>query len=305
MNPKEGTQMTDSPVDEVIAAFLDHLENGGPEASLDHLTEDERTEATELIDLIKDARGVDFYRSRPSLDAVLAGTEFEHQLDPGVTVGLSIDAVRTDVVSSLGSASEPIADGAAQNEGIRSDAVVRFGSLRIRIQFRNDITTSVGLSQVDPQAAARPVFGRFPDTVAVVLVIGDQELSSVAIGPFDIDDFIGAPDGQVHQPRITRPILSLYDTLRRLVDELAPDLTGDNAIAGHETVELDDIIRTECATACAAVVAEGKKARTEAKKETWADFDKAAFLASLVQDAGSGELSEADLDARLTQAEAA
>jgi hypothetical protein len=71
----------DNPVDEVIAAFLDHLENGGPEPSLDHLTQDERTEASELIDLIKDARGVDFYRSRPSLDAVLAGTEFEHQLD--------------------------------------------------------------------------------------------------------------------------------------------------------------------------------------------------------------------------------
>ena len=297
--------MTDNPVDEAVAAFLDHLENGGPQPSLDHLTEDERTEVAELIDLIKDARGVDFYRSRPSLDAVLAGTEFEHRLDPQVTVGLSIDAVRTDVVSSLGSASEPIADGAAQNEGVRSDAVVRFGSLRIRIQFRDDITAPDGLSQVDPQAAARPVFGRFPDTAAVVLVIGDQELSSVAIGPFDIDDFIGAPDGQVHQARITRPILSLYDTLRRLVDELAPDLTGDNVIDDHETVELDDIIRTECAVACAAVVAEGKKARTEAKKEIWANFDMGDTLATLVQDAVSGELSEADLDARLTRVEAA
>ena len=225
--------------------------------------------------------------------------------DARVTVGLSIDAVRTDVVSSLGSTSEPIADGAAQNEGIRSDAVVRFGSLRIRIQFRDDITTPAGLSQVDPQAAARPVFGRFPDTAAVVLVIGDQELSSVAIGPFDIDDFIGAPDGQVHRPQITRPILSLYDTLRWLVDELAPDLTGNSAIDDHETVELDDIISTECANACAAVVAEGKKSRTEAKKETWTDFDEAGFLTSLVQDAGSGEVTETDLDARLTRAEAA
>jgi hypothetical protein len=297
--------MADDSVDAVIAAFLDHLENGGPEPSLDHLTADERTEATELIDLIKDARGIDFYRSRPSLDTVLAGTEFEHQLDPRATVGLSIDAVRTDVVSSLGSASEPIADGAAQNEGIQSNVVVRFGSLRIRIQFRDDITTTAGLSQVDPRTAAGPVFGRFPDTAAVVLVIGDQELSSVAIGPYDVDDFIGAPDGQVHQPRITRPVLSLYDTLRRLVDELAPDLTGDDAIDDHKTVELDDIIRTECATACAAVVAEGKKARTEAKKEAWADFDEAALLASLVKDAASGEPSEADLDARLTPAEEA
>jgi hypothetical protein len=297
--------MTDNPVDEVIAAFLDHLENGGPEPSLDHLTQDERTEASELIDLIKDARGVDFYRSRPSLDAVLAGTEFEHQLDSGVTVGLSIDAVRTDVVSSLGSASEPIGDGAAQNEGIRSDAVVRFGSLRIRLQFRDDITTPDALSQADPRAAAQTVFGRFPDTAAVVLVIGDLEFSSVAIGPFDIDDFIGAPDGQVHQPQITRPVLSLYDTLRRLVDELAPDLSVENAVEDHETVELDEIINGECAIACAAVATEGKKARTDAKKETWADFDKAAFLASLVQDAASSELSEAELDARFTEAAAA
>lgn len=297
--------MTDNPVDAVIAAFLDHLERGGPEPSLDHLTEDERTQATDLIDLIKDTRGVDFYRSRPSLDAVLAGTEFERQLDPAVTEGLSIDAVRGDVVSSLGSASEPIADGAAQNEGIRSDAVVRFGSLRIRIQFRDDVTTPAGLSQVDPRAAAGPVFGRLPDTAAVVLVIGDQQLSSVAIGPFDIDDFIGAPDGQVHRPRITRPVLSLYDTLRRLVDELAPDLTGDDSIDDHETVELDNVIRTECASACAAVVAEGTKARTDAKKETWVDFDEAALLADLVKAAASGELSEADLDARLTPAEAA
>lgn len=297
--------MTYNPVDAVIAAFLDHLESGAPEPSLDHLTEDERTEATELIDLIKDARGVDFYRSRPSLDAVLAGTEFEHQLDPALTVGLSIDVIRTDVVSSLGSASEPIGDGAAQNEGIRSDAVVRFGSLRIRIQFRDEVTTPAGLSQVDPRAAAGPVFGRLPDTAAVVLVIGDQELSSVAIGPFDIDDFIGAPDGQVHHPRITRPVLSLYDTLRMLVDELARDLTGDDVIDDHETVELDNIIRTECASACAPVVAEGKKARTEAKKETWANFDEAALLTSLVKDAASGELSEADLDARLTPPEAA
>jgi hypothetical protein len=297
--------MTDNPVDAVIAAFLDYLENGGPEPSLDHLTEDERVEATELIDLIKDARGVDFYRSRPSLDAALAGTEFENQLDAAVTVGLSIDTIRPDVVSSLGSASEPIGDGAAQDEGIRSDAVVRFGSLRIRIQFRDDVTTPLGLSKVDPRAAAGPVFGRLPDTAAVVLVIGDQELSSVAVGPFDIDDFIGAPDGQVHQPRITRPVLSLYDTLRRLVDELAPDLTGDDAIDDRETVQLDNIIRNECASARAAVVAEGNKARTEAKKETWADFDDAALLTSLVKDAASGELSEADLDARLTPAEAA
>lgn len=297
--------MKNDPVDEVIHAYLDHLEGDAPEPSLDHLAPEERVLAQDLINSLIAGRGIDPYRSRPSINALLTGTELEHLLDPPVTTGLTIDAVRTDVVSSLGLASEPVGDGAAQNEGIRSDAVVRFRSLRIRLQFRDDITTPAVLSQVDPRAAAGPVFGRFPDTAAVVLVIGDQELSSVAVGPFDIDDFIGAPDGQVHQPRIVRPVLSLYDTLRRLVEELAPDLTGHDAADDREPVELDEIIRTECVTACAAVVADGKKARTEAKKETWAGFDEAALLVSLVKDAASGELTEAVLDARLTPAEAA
>lgn len=63
------------PVDAVIAAYHDYLENGGTEPSLDHLDEDQRREAAELIDLIKDVRGVDFYRSAPSLDTLLAGTD--------------------------------------------------------------------------------------------------------------------------------------------------------------------------------------------------------------------------------------
>jgi hypothetical protein len=297
--------MTNDPVEAVIVAYLDHLEHGGSEPSLDHLAEDDRIRAEQLIGLMRDGRGIDVYRSRPSLDRLLAGTEFEDWATPPATDGLSIEAIRDDVVTSLGSLSTPIADGAAQNEGIRSDAVIRLGSLRIRVQFRDDITTPAMLSDVDPRAAAGPVFGAFPDTAAVVLVIGDEELSSVAIGPFDIEDFIGAPDGQVHQPSITRPILGLFDTLRRVVDELAPDLTGTDVMDGHEPVELATIIGAECAAACTAVATEGKKARTDAKKEIWADFDETALLAILVEDASTGELSEADLDERLTPAEAA
>jgi hypothetical protein len=297
--------MPDDSVDALIAAFLDHLEHGGPEPSFDHLTEDERAEAAEVIDLIKDARGVDFYRSRPSLDEVLAGTGLERRRAPADREGLSIDAIRVDVVSSLGSSSELIGDGTAQNEGIRSDAVVRFGSLRIRLQFRVDIASPRDLSEVDPQVAAGAVFGRFPETAAVVLVIADQGLSSVAIGPFDIDEFIGAPDGQIHQPRITRPVLSLHDTLRSLVDELAPNLAGYATAGTRESVALDDIIRSECVAACATVVNDGRNARTAAKKEIWAEFDEVGLLTRLVRDAASGELSEADLDARLTPSEAA
>lgn len=297
--------MTHDPVDEVIQAYLDYLEKGAPEPSLDHLTADQRQLAEDLINSLRAGRGINPYQSRPSFRALVAGTEFETALAPPVNVGLTVDTIRTDVVSSLGSASDPIVDGAAQNEGIRSDAVIRYGTLRIRVQFRDDIATPAGLALLDPRAAAGPVFGRFPETPAIVLVIGDEELSSVAIDPFDTEEFIGTPDGHQYPPRITRPVLPLFDALRRLIDELAPDLTVDDFDSDHPSIELAEIINAECAAACAAVINEGKKARTDAKKETWPVFDEHTLLTALTEAAAAGNLTQADLDERITSAAAA
>ena len=297
--------MSDDAVDAVIAAYVNHLEGGGPAPSLDDLTVDERREARELMDLIDDARGVDFYRSPPPLEVALADTELAHELIPTPAAGLSIDAIRNDVVDALGSLAEPIADGAAEMEGARSDAVVRFDALRIRIQFRDDLTTTTDLTRIDPRSAAGPVFGRFPETAALIVVIGDRDLSSVAIDPYDTEEFIGTPDGAVYPPRVTRPVLPLRDTLRRLVDELAPDLTVGDIDERHVPVDLDAIIQAECTTAHAAVVSEGGKARIDAKKATWHGFDQQALLFSICQAAATGDLSDAELERRIEDAAAA
>jgi hypothetical protein len=293
------------PVDDVIAAYHDYLENGGTEPSLDHLDEDQRREAAELIDLIKDVRGVDFYRSAPSLDTLLAGTDLEHKIDPPVTAGLSLDAIRVDVVSALGAASEPIVDSAAEDEGVRSNAVSRYGPLRIRFQFRDDVASAAELAHVNPREAVGAVHGRFSETAATVLVIGDQELSSVAIDPYDTEEFIGSPDGQVHPPRIKRSVLPLFDTLRRLVEELAPDLSVNDFADDHDQLDLADIIESECSDACDVIVSEGRKARTEAKKEEWPAFDHHALLVALTSDAAAHGLTEAEMSARIAAAVAA
>ncbi len=291
-------------VDQVIQEYLSYLEDGAPEPSLDHLTPEDRALAEDLIHSLNAGRGIDPYQSRPSLDALLRGTELEDALAVPTPVGLSLDAVRIEIVSSLGSASEPIVDAAAQAEGIQSDAVVRFGALRIRVQFRDDVPTLEGLSQIDPRTSAGPVFGRFPETAAVVVVIGDPEFSSVAIDPYDTEEFIGTPDGRTYPPRLTRPILPLYDTLRRLADELAPDLSVD-AGDHHQPIDLTAIIHAECSRAQAMVVSEGKKARTDAKRETWHAFDEHQLLVALCEEAAAGELTESDLDERITAAAAA
>lgn len=297
--------MNDDAMDALIAAFQDHLENGSPEPSLDHLGDDERREALELVKIMKDTRGIDFNRSLPSLDSLLSDLQIGIGEAGPSWSSLSLDAIRSHVVSALGVTAEPIADGAAENEGIRSDAVVRCGGLRIRIQLRPDLTHTSELEDVDPRVAAGPIFGRLPDTAAVVLVMDDRDFSSVAIGPFDVDDYIGTPDGETHQPRIIRPVLGLVDTLRSIVEELAPDLTGDEANTNVETVDLLGIIQTESASACAAIVAEGKKSRTEAKIDTWANFDALPVLTKILEDAAAGKLTDTDLEARLTRAEAA
>ncbi len=138
-----------------------------------------------------------------------------------------------------------------------------------------------------------------------MLVVGDPDLSSVAIGPFDTEEFIGTPDGQTYPPRVTRPVLPLVDTLRRLVDEFAPDLTIDDHETDHESADLDAIIDAACTAACAAVVTEGTKARTDAKKETWPLFDEHELLTAIVGAAANGNLTDADLEARIASAAAA
>lgn len=294
--------MTNDPVEAVIAAYLDHLEHGAPEPSLDHLGDDDRHRAIDLMDLMRDGRGIDVYRSRPSLDALLSGTEFEGWADAPDTDGLTIDAVRAEVISSLGSASSPIADGTAENEGVRSDALVRFGTLHFRIQFRDDLHSPSDLAAIDPRAAAGPIFGRFPETAVVIAVIGDDQLSSVGIDIFDTEDFIGSPDGRVYPARVSRPVLTLFDTLRLLADELAPDLTGEHNDSGRMTVDATGIIEAECAGACSAIVDEGRKSRTEAKKEEWTHFDRRALLISIAHDAATDRLDADELARRIDAA---
>lgn len=289
--------MTNERVDAVISAYLDFLDGTGSEPSLEQLTPDERALAQDFMDSLKAGRGIDPYQSRPSLNSLLAGTEFESWLTPPATEGLTIDAIRTDVMSSLGSGVGLCEDGAAITEGLRSNAVITIDGTRLRIQFRDDLSSPELLAQVNPQAAAGPVYGRFPDTASVILVIGDAEFSSVSIGPFDIDDCIGAPDGQVRAPSIYRPVLPLHDTLRACLEEVAPDLSASGAAPVPQYLGIEDVAQSEAADAVGDIVAEGKKARTAAKTETWAEMNGAEIdmVRGIVLAVSTGELDSSEL----------
>ncbi len=295
--------MTHDAVDEVIQAYLDHLEEGVPEPSLDHLNPEERELAKGLINSLNAGRGLNPYQSRPSFSTLIADTEFESMVAPPVHAGLTINAIRADVVSALGAEAEMIVDGAAAAEGIRSDVVIVCRGVRLCVQLRDDITTASALAQVDPRAAAGPIYGRFSGRTGVILVTSNTELLSVPISPYDIDEYVGAPDGQLHPPRIMRPILPLVDTLRSYIEEVAPDLSIAATEVAADTIDASGIIAIAVAEACSAVVTEGKKSRTESKKQTWATFENStALVTAITTEIWNRELSPEDLRERLDTA---
>jgi hypothetical protein len=291
--------MTNNPIDEVLQAYLDHLEKGTPEPSLDHLGPEDRQLAEDIIRSMNAGRGINPFQSRPSYTMLTAGMDAV----PPANIGLTVDTIRSDVTAMFDMA--PIADGAAEHEGIASHAVARCGAHRIRFQFRDDLTSVADLESIDPQVAVGTVFGRFPETAIVVVVIGDPDLSSVAVDVYDTEPYIGSPDGEIHPPRLSRPILPLTDTLRLLAGEFTTTTTTDGVTPQHQQVEMDDIVGEESRSACAAIRAEGGRARTDAKKEAWNDFDATAWLSELAVTASNVGVSDEDLDAQLTAQAAA
>lgn len=67
-------------VDDVLAAFSDHLEHGFPRPALDSLNPHDRRVAEDLMRLMETSRGIDPSASAPSLEALLADTEFADSL---------------------------------------------------------------------------------------------------------------------------------------------------------------------------------------------------------------------------------
>lgn len=292
--------MNIDPVDTILDAHLDYLETGGPEPSLEDLTHEDQQRARELVALLHEARGIG-RRSRPSLDALLAGTEFEAWLEEaGDAVDPDlIDAIRVEVVGTFGLAATPRPDLEGQQERLRSHAVTVVAGVRLRLQYRaaSDART---LRQEDPQRAAGAIFGRFPETAGVILVANDTHLSSVAISPFDIDHFISTPDGARHRPAIPRPTLPLIDTIKRYLEEVAPDLTAMGHLPTPMAVDQTQIIESEVAKVVQSIVTEGGNARTPAKKTVFTAFAQHSDdVTRLILNVVEGDLTPGELEGRI------
>jgi hypothetical protein len=311
---------SDDRVDAVVEAFMDHLEGLGEAPALDDLDADERARAEVLISSLEAGRGIDPYASRPSLEQLLAGTPLETALDAS-ELGAEGEGKRQRAGGRgsdpgddmLGRIRDQLTlyapfhidiwpDNAAAATGINSDFVALVSAQRLRIQIRNDVDEPSRLASLDPAAVAGPLYGAFPDTAGVIVVYPNDELSSVAIDPFDTEHCIETPAGIVAPPATHRPVMPLADTVRAYLDEIAPALdttVGLDVMRGDE-VDPAIIARDAARRAVERVVLDGRRAKINAKRVTWSGLGEPEIdaISDLVLDSIAG-LDQATLESRI------
>lgn len=294
---------SDDRVDAVVEAFIDHLEGLGEAPALDDLDVEERARAEALIGSLEAGRGIDPYASRPSLEQLLAGTPLEtaleaHDVDPRDDL---LHRIRDRLTLYAPFHVDVWPDNAAAAIGIGSDFVALVSAQRLRIQIRSDVEPS-RLASLDPAAVAGPLYGAFPDTAGVIVVHPGDELSSIAVDPFDTEPYIQTPAGTVARPVMHRPIMPLEDTVRAYLDEIAPalDTTVDLAAMRADDVDPAAVARDAARRAVEHIVQDGRRAKIDAKRATWSDIGEPEIdaIGELVLDAMTG-LDHATLESRV------
>lgn len=237
-------------VDDVLAAFSDHLEHGTPRPALDHLNPHDRRLAEDLMRLMETSRGIDPSASAPSLEALLVDTEFADALPvaaprPEAPVLQRMRDLLTDVDSR--------ADVHVDDEGF-----VSFGYLDLLARFHPLETHDPSL----PDNALRALFDAdaYVDLVALVATQTGELLTRV-VSRYDVDPTISTVATPPAPP--APPVLPLALAARAILEQSAPEW-GEFGLdrVGRDLVDVADL-ELHIATR---VVAEEAKRRYQGDK---------------------------------------
>ncbi len=237
-------------VDAILAAFSDHLDQGTPRPEVDHLESHDRQIAEDLMRLMETGRGIDPSASAPSLEALLAGTEFADALQsvsptPEAPVRHRVQDVLTDI--------DPRAEVYFDDEGF-----VSFGYLDLLARFYPLDTDDPWL----PEDALRPLFDAdsYVDLVALVATQTSELLTRV-VSRYDVDPTISTAANRPAPPAPAALPLAL--ACRAIVEQSAPEW-GEFDF-DHAALDVVDFagIETQIATR---LVAEEAKRRYQGDK---------------------------------------
>jgi hypothetical protein len=274
----------DDRVQEALEAHLDHLELGGPEPDVSHLSVEEREKLEALIGLLDQTEGVAFGRgldeSRADVSAstdsgqrVLAA--LSDALPPAARVG------RDPAMTTIEVPGMPAVEGWV---------VGTFGG-RIRVWLLEE-EGALAASDAWLGHLAR-VFRLLPDTTAVALV--EPDLSCLIVQPEDCLPRIEVPRGSLVPRRYRRPVQPVGEALSAFLLELIPHWEPLEPITERvvPTVEVEPDVRERAGRAVQDQVAAGGRARkTNPKRKALTSLGEtdAAGIADLVLEVHDGRV---------------
>ena len=205
----------DDRLQDALAAYLDHLEMGGPEPDTSHLSAAEKRELQELIDSLELTEGVAFGSGRDEMSeapvsgaATPEGERLLAELRGSLPPGVRIEADENRLVGRIGGLA--ILDRCF---------VGTFGG-RVRVWLLDATTAQAIEDAADTWADLNRVFRMFPDMSAIAIV--GKDLSCVIVEPEDTAPQIQVPSGSFVGRRYKRAIAPVTEALPDFLDELIP-----------------------------------------------------------------------------------
>jgi len=228
-------------VDEVLTAFSNHLDHGRARPTVDHLEPDERQVVEELMRLMETGRWIDPAASTPSLEALLAGTEFADALTPTPSRPVLHDV--QEVLRGVDARAEVSID----DEGF-----VCFAYLDLLARFY----PVDGDDPVTSDDTARALFDADVDVDLIAFVAArTPELLTLVVSRYDVDTTVSTAANRPYEPASSALPLAL--AARAILEYSAPEW-GEFGLV-HPTLDVVDIVDVQTEIAKQLVAEEAKR----------------------------------------------
>lgn len=288
--------MTDDRVQDALAAHLEHVELGGPEPDVSHLTDGEQGELRELIALLDSTEGLALHGEERVRPAETSATQAGGRL---------LATVRDVLPPATRISSDPAAPtiGIGGMDVVEGWIVGTFGG-RVRVWL---LGGDGALERSDQWLRdLERVFRLFPDTVGLALV--EPDLSCLLVLPEDCAPTIEVPHGSLVGRRYRRPVHPVEEALSVFLRELMPswepiaDIRPESGAQTGRVGEVAPMATERAEVAIEEQVAAGNRARkTNPKRKALTGLGPrhAAGLSKLVMQVHEGRTAPDDVEAEL------
>jgi hypothetical protein len=291
--------MSEQP-DEMVDAYLRHLLQGEEAPDLAGMEARERADLERTFTLLDAIAGIDPDLVPPYEDDAVARALELSPPAPATDLADTRRRITREIERLRRGALVLPDDEAAELPDARSDLLVRVGGARIRV-----VITGAG-ELAHPERLLREtdrLFYRFPETAAVALVAGDEDLSTQVVEPQDCRPAVEIPSGLRVGPHPRRPRLALAAALTSYLDTIEPVWEEPATLVDDVDRDFDvAVVAAETATEVVRrLKEEAARARISAKGIAFAALGNYEIeeLTRLVMDVARGHIAAEEVGERI------